>query len=460
MIQQAYRNMILPAFERIWKRRQTFSFLRQLEQSQWWSPLQLQKWQLQRLRTMLDHCVANSLYYRETWNRLGLKPDAIRSLADFSRWPITSRETMRQQKLRICSSDETMPVVSKSTGGSSGTPLQLVIDHDANDRRVAAAYRGYSWAGASPGTRQSHLWGVNLNDRPLRQRCKEWLYSRGLHRRDVMNSFEMSDETIPRYAARINRFRPKVLVAYTNPLYELARAIDEHGIRIHRPDSILVGAEKIYDFQRELIEKVFDAPVYETYGSREFTLIAAECDRHCGMHLTSELLLVEIVDADGQPVQPGQEGDIVVTDLFNIAMPFVRYAIGDRGIASDERCECGRGLPLLRKVVGRQLDVIVTPDRRRIAGELFPHLIKDFAAVRQFQVVQRRIDQLELKLVVDSRWSETDRAQIEHKVRQCTGPRMKTEITEVDSIPLTPAGKRRVVIGFADESGSAAARTA
>jgi phenylacetate-CoA ligase len=366
---------------------------------------------------------------------------------------------MHRQKLRICSSGARTPVVSKSTGGSSGKPLQLAIDLRANDRRTAAAYRGYGWAGADPGTRQTHLWGVDLKPASPLRRCKEWLYSRALYRRDILNSFKMCEETIGQFVDRINRYRPEVLVAYTNPLYELARAIDDRGVVMHRPDSIIVGAEKIHDFQRELIEKVFDAPVFETYGSREFTLIGAECELHRGLHLTSELLLVEIVDEDGQTVAAGQEGDIVVTDLFNVAMPFVRYAIGDRGVASPEPCACGRGLPLLQEVVGRKLDVVVTPDGRRVPGEFFPHLIKDFSAIRQFQVVQPRSDQLEIKLVVDSRWTESDRHLLDREVKQCVGQQwMNVTICEVDDIPLTPAGKRRVVIGCGNRTDTTARR--
>src|SRR5690606_25431630 len=144
------------------------------------------------------------------------------------------------------------------------------------------------------------------------------------------------------------------------------------------PRSVIVGAEKLYPFQRKLIEEAFAAPVFETYGSREFMLIAAECDRHEGLHLTSEHLLVEILDEDGRPTPAGEAGNVVITDLYNFGMPFIRYANGDRAIAGWSKCSCGRGLPLLRQVTGRRLDVLHSPDGRRIPGEFFPHCLKDF----------------------------------------------------------------------------------
>src|SRR5207247_2590258 len=100
--------------------------------------------------------------------------------------------------------------------------------------------------------------------------------------------------------------RPDAIVAYTNPLYSLARALDEKGVKPYSPKSIVVGAEKLHNFQRVLIERIFQTPVFETYGSREFMLIGAECDHHAGLHLTMEHLLVEVVDDDGHPTPDGR----------------------------------------------------------------------------------------------------------------------------------------------------------
>jgi phenylacetate-CoA ligase len=159
-----------------------------------------------------------------------------------------------------------------------------------------------------------------------------------------------------------------------------------------------------------------------------------------------ENLLVEIVDEAGGPTPSGEEGDIVITDLFNVAMPFVRYAIGDRARAGFGSCPCGRGLPLMHEVAGRQMDILVTTDGRRLPGAFFPHLLKDYAAVRQFQVVQRDRDLVELKLVVDDRWEQGARESLRREVQQAVGGTTRLVIHEVDQIPLTAAGKMRVVI--------------
>jgi phenylacetate-CoA ligase len=334
--------------------------------------------------------------------------------------------------------------ITKSTGGSTGTPVTFDLDLNSNDRRTAAWHRGYAWAAAPPGTRQFYLWGVDLRPRTRVQRFKESLWNR-LHRKTVCNSFEMTHKCAPQIAARLARCRPHAIVAYVKPLYELARGLDEQGIQPYSPRSIVVGAEKLHSFERELIERVFRSPVFETYGSREFMLIAAECEQHRGLHITSEHLLVELLDDKDKPVEPGEEGNVVVTDLFNYGMPFIRYRTGDRAIASGRPCACGRGLPTLSRIVGRQLDIVRTPDGRIIPGEFFPHLMKDFRGVRAFQVVQQRIDSVTVQIVADAGFEVVAPA-LAATIQQQLGPGVRLSIERVENIPLTAAGKRRVVI--------------
>jgi phenylacetate-CoA ligase len=444
MLERFYKNVVIRGFESGFKRRNTFAYWNELERTQWLSPAELAERQLAALRRLVAHAAANCRYYSQTWRSLGLDPAAIKSLADFQQWPVIDRDTIRQNRIAMRAAVAGLQLMKKATGGSSGVPLEFDLDLESDSRRHAAWHRGYSWAGAGPGTRQWYLWG-QLGTPPAAKRLKDALYYR-IYRRTITNSFGMSEASLPWYLDQLNRCQPHAIVAYTNPLYDFARALEEHDLHPFAPRSIVVGAEKLHDFQRQTIERVFRAPVFETYGSREFMLIGSECERHSGLHLSHENLLVEILDDDGHPVPAGSEGNVAITDLTNYGMPFIRYLNGDRAIAGCEACPCGRGLPLLKQVVGRRLDMLETPDGRHIPGEFFPHVIKEFAAVRRFQVVQELDGSIQLRLVVGAGWNEAARQTLEQQVRNVVGQAASFEIAVVDEIPLTAAGKRRVVI--------------
>jgi phenylacetate-CoA ligase len=427
------------------KRRRTFRYWRELDLSQWLSTVGLQSRQLASLKRLLHHAAGSCPYYRQTWRESGLEIHESFTLDDFLRWPLITRETIRAHRPAMRSGVLRTDLIHKATGGSSGVPLQFDLDRDSNDRRMAAWHRGYAWAGAAPGTKQLYFWGVPLGERPQWRVWKDAAYN-ALYRRKVINCFEYRDQAAPAIARQIATYRPQVIVAYTNPLYFLARSLDEQGIVPFSPHSIVVGAEKLHDFQRATIESVFRCPVFETYGSREFMLIGAECERHAGLHLTAEHLLVEILDEDGRPTPAGDEGDVVITDLHNYGMPFVRYVTGDRAIAGLTQCGCGRGLPLLKKVIGRQLDMLTTLDGRQIPGEFFPHLVKDYPAVRRFQVIQDRLDEITLKLVVSSDWSDALCESLVTRIRATIGFVAGLNVELVDDIPLSPSGKLQVVV--------------
>lgn len=446
MLATLYRRLLIPSFESGLKGRSTFAYVRDLERTQWCSLEELRERQLTALMALLGTAYENCPYYRSTWDRLGLDPRAVRSVEDFSRWPLLRREDILENRDEIRTTTPGIKWISKSTGGSSGTPLHFAYNADSDDRRVAASHRGYGWANAGPGTRSVFLWGVPLGHGTLRNRWKDWLHSRVLYRRTTLNTFDLSEETLPVFLRRFNRAQPDALVAYVNPLFEFARGLERRGLEPHSPRSIVVGAEKLHGFQRETIERVFRAPVFETYGSREFMLIGAECEHHAGLHLTMEHLLVEVVDDEGRPTPEGEVGNVVVTDLYNIGMPFIRYVTGDRAVAGFGQCACGRGLPLLREVVGRQLDMITTPDGRRVPGEFFPHLFKDHPAIRRFQVVQDEERGFRVKLVVDETWNGDLQASITELIRRTVGEVVEFEFELVDEIPLTGAGKLQVVV--------------
>ncbi|GIX05406.1 MAG: capsular polysaccharide biosynthesis protein [Planctomycetaceae bacterium] len=438
-----YRHLLLPTFDRL-KGRRTHAYWQAALQAQWQPRHVLEQQQFQALQRLLNHAYEHCAYYRHTWQQRDLNPRQLTTFEEFTRWPLLTRQLLREQ-LHQLQAQVPMRVYRKSTGGSTGEPVHFVLNTDSNERRTALMWRGYGWAGCWPGERQLLVWGTPLGTLPWWKRAKMRLHQWFEHQR-LLSCFEFTPLQMQRHWAAWNRYRPQYVIAYTNPLYEFARFLEAERLPIHAPRAIITGAEKLYDFQRETLQRVFQAPVFETYGSREFMLIGAECEHHAGLHLSIDNLLLEIVDEQGRPVPAGQEGLVVVTDLYNYALPFIRYVTGDRAVAGFESCRCGRGLPLLRKVVGRQLDVLTTPSGRVIPGEFFPHLLKDFPSVRRFQVVQTAPERIVIHLVVDGSFSLDQHAHLQELLRAGVGPEVRLELAFVDDIPLTAAGKHRVVI--------------
>ena len=439
-----FRRRLIQLYESGIRGRSVFRYWDSLNESQWWQPEQLAALQLSRLKSLLLHTQRTSPWYTEHWRSRGFDANALNSLEDFRCWPVIDRDTVRAHRFAMRSNAPGVHLIAKSTGGSSGVPLQFDLDIDSIDRRTAAWHRGYGWAGAAPGTRQWYLWGVPPSSAAEWKKGKLRLYDR-LYRRTTESCFDLSEMNLNRFVGSLAATRPDAIVAYTNAMYSFARLLEAHDIRPWRPASIVVGAEKLHAFQRETIERVFRAPVFETYGSREFMLIGAECEQHDGLHLTTEHLLVEVLDDDSRTTPTGDAGNVVITDLTNHGMPFIRYANGDRAIAGGTSCPCGRGLPLLQAVTGRRLDVLTTPDGRSLPGEFFPHLLKELASVQQFQVIQDNPAIVTVRLVAPE-WREEDERWLRAEVTAVVGCSLRIDVERVDHIPLTAAGKLQVVV--------------
>jgi phenylacetate-CoA ligase len=435
---------LIRLFEGGLKRRPVFGYWRELETSQWWNAAQLETLRTTRLAALLHHAARHSPWYASQWAALGLDPSTVTTTDDLVRWPVIDRDTIRANRDTMRSTAPGTRLIAKATGGSSGVPLQFDLDADSNERRMAAWHRGYGWAGAAPGTRQWYLWGVPPDATADWKKRKVRLYD-ALYRRTTESCFELAESEVARFAASLARTRPDAIVAYTGAIYSLARMLEARGIVPFSPGSVVVGAEQLHDFQRETIERVFRAPVYETYGSREFMLIGAECEAHAGLHVTAEHLIVELLDDDDNPVPAGIEGDVVITDLTNTGMPFIRYRNGDRAIAATGACACGRELPRLARVTGRRLDVLTTPDGRQLPGEFFPHILKEFSAVQRYQVEQDDPEVVTVRMVAPE-WSDADAVRLRREVAAVAGGALEVRVEQVTDIPLTGAGKLKVVV--------------
>ncbi len=415
-----------------------------LERSQWWSPERLREFQWQELRRLLEVVFRHVPFYRERYAAAGARPEDIRSFKDFARLPTVSREDIRTHRQQMCSRAWKERLIPHATGGSSGEPTRFYITMESYDWRCAASARAYSWSGCRLGERTLYLWGAPVGEVPARQALKMRLF-RWVRRELMINTFAQSEGFWDDVYRRALRFRSRYVVGYVSSLKEFSRYLQARKLVVPGLRAVLAAAEPLDSGARATIETGLGAPVYNTYGSREFMSIAAECGHRSGLHVNAENLLVETVE-----LEPGGPSEVLVTDLHNLGMPFIRYRIGDLGRLSDRRCPCGRGLPLLENVSGRVLEILRTASGKVISPEFFPHLLKELPEILEFQVRQERLDHIVLLMVLEDELSPQSRDLLNREFRRTLGDAVRVELRRVDSIPRLPSGKRHVVVAFGD----------
>lgn len=451
LYQQFYEKLYFPIFEGVLKRRRTAALYAKALKSQWLPLVEQRSRQLGALKDLLCFAQSNSIYYQKLFASYDFKPQKLTSLQDLSQIPFLEKDTIRQNFDDLVTFPFRNSLWRKSTGGSTGHPLHFGYTKHSYEWRVAMSKRGYSWAGGAPGTKQAYIWGANLTPPGRLLKWKEDVH-RFLDRHTYFNCFDFGPTQMAECLAQLKKIGPDVIIGYTNALFEFARYVNLHGGLDFQPRGVLGAAEQLHSFQRETIEKAFNCKVFNTYGSREFMLIASECEKSEGLHVSMENLIVEVVDENGAPTKPGEVGRVLITDLHNYGMPFIRYEIGDLARVSERQCSCGRGLMLLDDIVGRSLDAIQTPEGKTLNGVFFPHLMKEFNDVYRFQIVQDQIDRLVVKLVPYGDLNESTRLAIEQQISAVVGPKMFVSYEIVSEIPLTASGKYRVTVSNLDDA--------
>ena len=412
---------------------------REIERTQWCSSDELRAIQQRRLADLLRFAYHNNIFYRERFEAVSATPEDIRSSEDLGRIPLLTKSDVRENAAALISKGyRREDLLEFRTGGSTGKPLSLHITEECSERRNACARRHDRWSGWEVGEPVAAVWGNPQTPRNSRARFWRWL--RGPHL--FLDTMEVNEASVRKFAADWRRVQPTLLFGHAHSLYLLARYVAELGLDFVRPRAIVSSSMMLLDVEREVIERVFSTRVFNRYGCEEVGLIASECERHEGMHLNFEHLIVESIGEDGLPAAPCQPGRIVVTDLLNLAMPFIRYQVEDEVTLLTSACPCGRGLPLLGKVTGRLADFLVKPDGSRVAGvSLVENTLTRVPHVEQMQIIQESICEIRLRIVPGRHFGEDERGQLMSYFSRLFGPSVTVF---VDLVPnIAPAGSAR-----------------
>jgi phenylacetate-CoA ligase len=288
------------------------------------------------------------------------------------------------------------------------------------------------------------VWGSPI-ELGAQDRVRRWRDA--LMRTQLLPAFEMNEAKLNGFVAEIRRRRPRMLFGYPSALSHIARhaerrgqAMNDLGIRV-----AFVTSERLYDDQRAVIERVFGCRVANGYGARDAGFIAHECPQG-GMHITAEDIVLELLDASGKPVPPGDPGEIVITHLATRDFPFIRYRTGDVAVLDERRCACGRGLPMLKEIQGRTTDFVVAADGTVMHGLALIYILRDMPQVNAFRIVQESLQRTVVQVVPGSGFDEVAVTTIARGFRQRLGAGVQVDVERVEAIAPEKSGKFRYVV--------------
>ena len=419
-------------------------YWKELERSQYLPESDLRKIQWQRLKKLLTYVWDNNEFYRERIEQVGMTPAMIRTPDDFMKIPVLSKEDIRANTRQMISSGYAIDSLLKfKTGGSTGKSLELYMTEECSELRNACARRHDRWAGWEYGEPIGAVWGNPQLPRGMKSRLKDWFLSPLIY----LDTMSVTDESVRAFAEEWERVRPTLLYGHAHSLFVLAEYVRRLEIKDINPKGILSTSMMLMPHERKIIESVFGIKVTDRYGCEEVSLIASECEKHEGMHLNIEHLYIEFLKDDGSCTAPGEAGKIVVTDLMNRAMPFIRYKVEDVGVPIDRKCSCGRGLPLMESVAGRVADFLVKRDGTKVAGvSLIENTLTKISGIDQMQIVQESVDLLVVRVVLGSDFQEATRIDLNAYFKNLFGETVTVEIRNVHSIESEVSGKYRFSI--------------
>lgn len=358
---------------------------------------ELDRYKFDKLKSLVLYSYQHVPYYRELFDSVNLKPEDIRSLADIEKIPVSTKEMIRQCPEKLLSDQFNVNskfIIKGKTGGTTGMPLLLFKNAQTRSFTWGSYYRWYKWMGVSPCDKEVVVWGASsvLGEnyfKDIKHKFVDKLYNRL-----TINSFGLSESTLPEIAERIIKFQPVLLRGYLSAILKLAEYFEKNNLTLPTLKAVSTTTETLLPIYRKYIEKVFNVEMFDQYGCGECNAIAYECSAHDGLHITEEHCLVEVLDVNNNSVQE-KEGFVVVTDLDNYAMPFIRYENGDEAILTNKECGCGRHSSRLLSVLGRLKDVIYLNDGSSVHGVFFTDIFHElgfdnFKYFTRFQIYQQK----------------------------------------------------------------------
>lgn len=421
-------------------------YLQEMQRTQYASPEALHALRTEHLKQLLHACIAGVPAYQG----LGITDTEIERdpWKVFQTIPILKKTAFQTEPQRFLNTRyDRSQLIPNVTGGSTGEPVRFFMDRYTVEHYEAARWRGLSWWGITPGSRSVMVWGNPIELSQEQQRSARWK-DRFLKNRTILSAYDLTEKDVADYVRFLNRYQPEYLYGYASALDTFAQMLApmRDKLKLKELKAVVSTSETLSDARRQSIRSTFGCPVLNEYGARDAGILGYECG--CGhLHITAENCILEVVDpVTLKPVSPGQSGLVVVTDLNNLAMPRLRYLLGDTATLSpDTACPCGVTLPMIQSLDGREDAMFELPDGKLVHGNFVNQLSRKYQTIRQFQLVQTSVEHGELRLVLRAQGQIEE---VEAFRKDVAGflPGVEVKVVVVDEIEPSPSGKFRYAV--------------
>jgi phenylacetate-CoA ligase len=413
---------------------------KQLSTTQWLDEQKLSDLQLKLLKRLVRHCYSTVPYYQQLMDKKGIKVEDINNLEDIKLFPIlTKKEVLQAGKDLVSTKYPQWLRRTAHTGGTTGTPLQILRDLFSIGNEHAFVRRQFDWAGIGLSDRCAYLTG-RLIAKPDAKNACPYAYDPFM-KELILSTYHLSQRTAKEYAKVIKARGAVAIIGYPSAVYLLARTCIDAGIEL-KLRAALTSSETLTDSMRDTISKAFSCSVFDFYGSAERVCYIHTCERG-RYHIISEYGLTELIAAD---VSDCRRCKLISTGFWNRAMPLIRYDLGDMVIKSDDSCPCGRAFPVIKCISGRQGDVIRTPSGKELGAAILTHLLYGTEQIIESQIIQDALDHIWIEYVPGEKFSLKDLRVFEHLITKHLPTELKVDLKQVDAVERTQSGKIKPVV--------------
>jgi phenylacetate-CoA ligase len=406
------------------------------------SRAQVQAFRDAHLRRLVVHAYENVPYYRKLFDRHRLHPRHIRGTVDLDLIPISSKQDMRQRPVHELLDRTIDPATLQTvrTSGSTGEPFLVRRTGLEQGFNVLFRQRCQRSFGLRLHERTVLIGGLRRSPAEDRKPLGRLVRAVGIHPRVRLDGLQPPEEIVRQLKAQ----RPAMVVAHPGVLSLVADYLLATGRDDIQPRIVVVGGEVLTPLMRRRITQAFGVEPVQTYASHEFPLMGWECGMSGELHTCDDAVILEAL-RDGQPAGPGEEGEVVATNLHAYAMPFIRYRLADVVTRGADQCACGQPFSTIRAIQGRMIDYFLLPDGRR----LHPYRILEQLLpggdnwIRQYQLLQDRLDRIVMQVVPAHPATADMQDRIARTVAPLLGSGVEFQVHLVDAIPQEQGAKHR-----------------